>query len=908
MTVPNQKQEQKKEEIRTFADIVQVIGEHVQLKKAGAQFTGLCPFHREKTPSFKVFPQTQTFKCFGCGESGDVFAFVMKQQHLSFPEAMQELAARFGVELLSPQPTEAARRRDILHQINAEAAKLFHEHLTGSPEGEAARQYLARRGVPQEAVAGWQLGYAPDGWDFLGSRLAAQFGVEAVEQAGLIVRRSSGEGFYDRFRSRVMFPIMDAGGKVCGFSGRVLGDEQPKYLNSAESPAFKKGSLLFGLHQHGQAIRQDSRAVIVEGNFDLLTLAANGIGNTVAPLGTALTAEQVRLLRSCCPEAVLLFDGDEAGMKAAKRAVPLFLAEGMEGKAALLPAGHDPDSFVREQGAEAVQELIGTAQPLPEFVFAALVKEHGQTLDGKSKIMEELAELVRLIPSRAKKELTAAHWAGQLGIRPELLLETEEQGEAAKDEPDMPPTEYPAATLRQLQELNEQHAACRLSGKFRVLYERYNEEMSCNSVEFMDKHSFADFFANRKCLVYDADGKRRQAKLIKTWMEWEGRRSYDSVVFAPDSKVAPTSYNLFRGFAVKPRPGDWSFLRQHILEGLCNGNEQYYKYLISWMARIIQNPGGKRPGVAVVLRGGKGIGKGTLANCFGKLFGEHFVPVSSNKGLTGDFNMHLAKALLVFADEAVWGGDKHMEGRLKAVITEPSLDFEPKGVDKTTMKNHVNLIMASNEEWAVPASEDERRFFVLDIERKPYMTHDFWAKLYAQMENGGYEAMMHDLLQWDCSAVNLRDVPQTEGLIRQKMETMPPVTEFLHHILDRGFILSNPETGGPKPSQLKEGNNSDDCWLNEAFKHEIEHEFQKVFMAGRRHPVRNNSFWQQLKKFWPDIKEHQKPLDGKRRRTIAVPELLELQKMFTKHTGIPFTQPEPELVEQDEDGLEAAPF
>ena len=413
--------EQKKEEIRNAADIVQVIGEHVQLKRAGANYTGLCPFHSEKTPSFTVFPQTQSFHCFGCGESGDVFAFLMKRESLTFPEAMRELAARYGVELPSPQQTEAEQRQDLLRQINAEAARLFHEHLTKSPQAESARQYLARRGVPQEFIASYQLGYAPDEWDFLCSRLK-QFSEAAVEQAGLTVRRKRGNGLYDRFRHRLMVPVMDAGGAVCGFIGRVLDDGEPKYLNSPESPIFSKGRLLFGLHQHGQAIRQSRRAVIVEGNFDLLTLAAHGIGNVVAPLGTALTEAQVRRLCSYCSEAVLLFDGDEAGMKAARRAVPLFLAQGMEAKAALLPAGHDPDSFVREQGAEAMQELISTAQPLPEFVFDALVKEYGSTLAGKNRIMAELAELVKLAPDQAQKELMAAHWAGQLGIRPELLL------------------------------------------------------------------------------------------------------------------------------------------------------------------------------------------------------------------------------------------------------------------------------------------------------------------------------------------------------------------------------------------------------------------------------------------------------------------------------------------------------
>jgi len=488
----------------------------------------------------------------------------------------------------------------------------------------------------------------------------------------------------------------------------------------------------------------------------------------------------------------------------------------------------------------------------------------------------------------------------EIGWRP-LAQEKNEQKHSPAQDAQVFTEDYPVETMRQLEELNKKYASCLLSGKFRVLREHHNEAMGFNSVEFIDKHSFADFYANRKCFVYDSKGGKRKAKLIKTWMEWGGRRSYDSVVFAPDNKMSPTSYNLFRGFEVTPKHGDWSLLHRHVKEGLCDGNEQHYRYLMTWLARIIQDPGGKRPGVAVVLRGGKGVGKGTLANCFGKLFGESYVPVSSSKGLTGDFNMHLAKALLVFADEAVWGGDKQAEGRLKALITEPALDFEPKGIDKMTMKSHINLIMASNEDWAVPASEDERRFFVLDIEKKPYMTHDFFAKLYAQMENGGYEAMMHDLLQWDCSAVNLRDVPQTEGLIRQKLETIGPVMEFWFNMLDRGYLLSNPDTGGPRLSAYKDEDGPADQWPHEVLKHEISHEFQNVFMRGRRHPVKDNSFWRQTKKFWHDFREQQRWIDGERPRTVAVSDLREMRKAFTNHTGIPFNQPE--LV-----GLESVPF
>lgn len=424
--------------MREAADIVQVIGEHVQLRRAGTNFTGLCPFHGEKTPSFSVNPQRQYYKCFGCGESGDVFSFLMKYQNVSYVDALKELAQRHQISLPEPKLNEAEqerrRLRELLHRVNQEAAKLYHDFLLSSPQAAPARQYLAQRGVPQEFIVKYQLGYAPDQWEFISSKLNG----DAAEQAGLSVRRSSGNGCYDRFRDRVLFPIADHSGRICAFGGRVLGDRQPKYMNSPESPVFSKGSILFGLHLHKEAIRKSRRAVIVEGNFDLLLLDVHGIDNTVAPLGTALTKEQVRTLRGLCDEAVLLFDGDAAGLRAARRSVPIFLAERLEAKAALLPAGHDPDSYVREHGADTVRELIDKAAPLPEFIFDALMQEHGDTLAGKGKVMAELRELVNMAADRAQQELMAAHWAAKLGVTAAMLLPTVPQSEQREIEPPPP--------------------------------------------------------------------------------------------------------------------------------------------------------------------------------------------------------------------------------------------------------------------------------------------------------------------------------------------------------------------------------------------------------------------------------------------------------------------------------------
>ena len=433
-----------KDRVREAADIVQVVGEHVRLKKAGAAFTGLCPFHGEKTSSFSVNPQRQFFHCFGCHESGDVFSFMMKYHHMTFPDALKELARRYQIDLPERNLSDAERKRmqqrEQLYLVNQEAASVFHKTLMSSAQAKAARSYLHERGVPQEAVKKYQLGYAPapedGGWQYLISRLQKKnFSVEVIEQAGLAARKAKGR-YYDRFRDRVLFPIYDMSGREVAFGGRILGQGKPKYMNSPESMVFSKGNLLFGLYQHRQAIRSARQAIVVEGNFDLLLLAIHGIDNVVAPLGTALTREHVKALRRYCDEVVLLFDGDSAGLRAARRSIPFFLSEQLEVRVALLPTGHDPDTLVREEGATAVRTLVEAADPLAEFVFAALKEEHGLTLSGKNRIIAELAELMEQAAHKDQQELMAAHFAEQLGISPErFLLEKKEKGQIGQIPP-----------------------------------------------------------------------------------------------------------------------------------------------------------------------------------------------------------------------------------------------------------------------------------------------------------------------------------------------------------------------------------------------------------------------------------------------------------------------------------------
>jgi len=427
--------------VKDAADIVELIGEHVSLKKAGTNYKGLCPFHAEKTPSFTVNPQRGSFHCFGCSEGGDVFSFYMKYHNVTFPEALQNLARRYNIALpekpMSHQDQARARRKAGILELLERAAGLYHNLLLNEGEGSDARRYLTQREIPHEISRTFRLGYAPDSWDFLTRQLSGPEELELAAEAGLIVKKERG-GYYDRFRKRLLCPIFNLAGQVAGFSGRILGDGQPKYLNSPESPAFDKSRLLFGLYQNREAIRSQGRCLLVEGNFDLLALNARGVNYGAAPLGTALTSQQVRALKGYAEEVVILFDGDSAGLKAAMRAVPIFLAEEVLARVVLLPAGHDPDTFVRQLGREKMEEQLATAVPLTDFVYNTLVERYGSGLEGKTKIGAELRTMLSgLTGHQLQQSVFVAHFSKKLGISPEQLLSG--KGAASVPPPGHPP-------------------------------------------------------------------------------------------------------------------------------------------------------------------------------------------------------------------------------------------------------------------------------------------------------------------------------------------------------------------------------------------------------------------------------------------------------------------------------------
>lgn len=420
-------QENTARRVKDAADIIEVIGEHVALQRAGVRYKGLCPFHAEKTPSFTVDRDRQFYHCFGCNESGDVLSFVMKYHNMAFPDALAKLAERYGVALEeskpSPEALQKSREREALHDINRAAATVFHEYLLKNPAAGRARQYLEKRGMSQEIISRFQLGYAPERWDFLARSLADAGAEQQIAvAAGLLVQKEPGK-VYDRFRDRIIFPIFSVNGQVAGFGGRILGEGQPKYLNSPETQVFNKSQTLFGLYQNKAAIRAAGRCLLVEGNFDLLSLVGHGLEHVVAPLGTALTAQQVKIIKRYAAEAVVIFDGDQAGLKAAMRAVPLFLTEQLDARIVVLPGEHDPDTFVTAFGKEAMEKKVDGAMELAEFVFDRLVQEHGLSLAGKGRIVRELQPVIAAIGNRKlQKTLFVSHFSDKLGLRPEELL------------------------------------------------------------------------------------------------------------------------------------------------------------------------------------------------------------------------------------------------------------------------------------------------------------------------------------------------------------------------------------------------------------------------------------------------------------------------------------------------------
>ena len=414
---------EKIDDVRERTNIVEVVKRHVELKRAGSgSWKGLCPFHSEKTPSFHVNETRHYFHCFGCGEKGDVIGFLEKIEQRSFMEVLQDLAGAAGVELESKPLTpaektarrEAESERERMFRVMETAALYFQEQYAG-PNGAAARAYVEKRGITAAVAGRFRVGYAPGKWDGLSSFLASKkIPASDLERLGLVGVNERGR--YDFFRDRVMLPVIDRQKRVIGFGGRVLDPEikDRKYVNSPDSPLFHKKEQLYGLHAALDAIRKRDVAVLVEGNFDVLSLHEAGVEEAVAPMGTALTAEQISILGRMAKRVVVVFDGDTAGQRAAAKVIPMFVEADVDGRLARMPTGVDPDDFVRQNGADAFRRLVEGARPmLDQFIQDAA---SDPTIPGKASTLETVAELLAKVRNPATRELYAQQLAGVLRI------------------------------------------------------------------------------------------------------------------------------------------------------------------------------------------------------------------------------------------------------------------------------------------------------------------------------------------------------------------------------------------------------------------------------------------------------------------------------------------------------------
>lgn len=391
------------DEIRARSDIVEVVSQYVALKRTGKNFKGLCPFHAEKTPSFTVNPSLQRWRCFGCGQYGDVFDFIMRIENVTFLEAARMLAERLGLEFRTTGSTqEQKERREQILQVNQLAAQFFHDMLKRYPLPQRA---LQQRGVTTETQERFGIGYAPPDWSALTNLIRARkIPMTIAVEAGLVVPGESGE-YYDRFRDRLMFPIWDRQGRVIAFGGRAMGDAQPKYLNSPETPLFRKSRVIYALHLAKERMMTERTALLLEGYMDVVAAHQAGFTHAIATMGTALTDEQIGILSRLVSRVIVVYDSDSAGVEAAKRAAEILQQHGIEALIARLPDGEDPDSLLRRLGARALQECIDKAQPLPAFLLDDLYRRYDtNTAEGRIQVLKAAIPILAAIPSGIERD------------------------------------------------------------------------------------------------------------------------------------------------------------------------------------------------------------------------------------------------------------------------------------------------------------------------------------------------------------------------------------------------------------------------------------------------------------------------------------------------------------------------
>jgi len=425
------------------------------------------------------------------------------------------------------------------------------------------------------------------------------------------------------------------------------------------------------------------------------------------------------------------------------------------------------------------------------------------------------------------------------------------------------------AATQMLNGLNQKHAVVMVGGKCLIMNLETGPSNQ-SSISFSSEQDFRLRYAHRMILIMD-NGKPKMEPIVQHWLRWTKRREFNGIVFDP--KSTPTGYyNLFKGLAVTPEKGDWSFFKQHIQEVIAKSNTDIYTWILAWMARIVQDPGGDRPGTSLVLRGPQGVGKGCFATTFGKLFGDHFFPISSQNHVTGRFNQHFGACLLAFLDEGFWAGNlKDSVGTLKSLITEPEILIEAKYKDAIKVRNYVNLIIASNDDWVVPAGLQERRFCVLDVSPIKIKDHQYFNSIHDQMGNGGLEAMLYDLLHLDISNVDLRTIPKTGALFDQIAQSFDSVQKFWFESLAKGCV-----------------DRQGTSWKSPIKKDEFYEAYTQHCGTRKSRDITDRSkFWKEFRELCSVRSQRPRKNNPKRKEYVQIPSLKDSRNKFSKVVGIP---------------------
>src|SRR6202140_4718865 len=435
------------EKVKQQADIVRVVGEYVRLKKTGKDFSGLCPFHQEKTPSFTVSPIKQIFYCFGCGKGGDVYNFVMDMEKCEFPEAVKVIAEKCGIAIprqkeRSPEARKENQQRTVLVEMHREAQTFFVKQLEGKPEGKSARAYLVDRGLDQDAIARFGIGYAPSGGDALLRQLKPKYNEKLLVDSGLVSRDQSAGRLFDRFRRRITFPISNESGKIVAFGARALGDDMPKYLNSPETPIYSKSNVLYHMDRAKEALRRQDFAILVEGYMDAIAVARAGISNVVASCGTSLAEPQIKLLGRFTKRVIVNYAPDTAGQAATEPSIAILLEQDFGVQVSPLPGKADPDKFIREQGAQAYMKVLKEAPPYVDYLIARARQMDLSSGEGKLRAVNFLLPYVQKIPNRLLRSEWATRIAQQLRLdepvlRAALSKAASERRSAVKTQPEL---------------------------------------------------------------------------------------------------------------------------------------------------------------------------------------------------------------------------------------------------------------------------------------------------------------------------------------------------------------------------------------------------------------------------------------------------------------------------------------